>query len=227
MIRYELPEAVMSCAQYCSTCPPPAPPADGQLATPPVTIGGGGGGGAPSTWTAQYDITGGDWELTDEDARVLAQLAEWLPRKVFDAHAHVFDVGLYADRGAAPKLLQPESGAPAVGDFANFAASMAALLPRVELSALVLPFPDKNADVERCSALAAAAAAERPGVAFATMLVTPAHSAADIEAAVAAHGFVGLKCYHCFAEKPEEGNEEGEGEESAAGAEFNTQMLQI
>ena len=33
----------------------------------------------------QWDKTGGNWEITEEDRRMLAEYEAWLPDKVFDA----------------------------------------------------------------------------------------------------------------------------------------------
>ena len=38
----------------------------------------------------QWDKTGGNWESTEEDRRMLAEYEAWLPDKVFDAHAHLW-----------------------------------------------------------------------------------------------------------------------------------------
>ena len=35
----------------------------------------------------QWDQTGADWEITDEDRRMLAEYEAWLPEKIFDARA--------------------------------------------------------------------------------------------------------------------------------------------
>ena len=34
----------------------------------------------------QWDKSGRDWQITDEDRRMIAGYVDWLPSRVFDAH---------------------------------------------------------------------------------------------------------------------------------------------
>lgn len=136
-----------------------------------------------------------DWNVNEHDREFFArELDSFLPRRIFDAHCHLYRrVDFHA---ATPAL--PASG-PDVVDWACFVRHMADVTPGREYSALAFPYPAQGLDFAGANRFLAAEMAAHPRVLRGQMIVEPSMDPEFIRETVQRRGFVGLKCYHLFA----------------------------
>jgi predicted TIM-barrel fold metal-dependent hydrolase len=133
------------------------------------------------------------WPIRDEDREFFAREVDtFLPDRIFDAHCHLYRTADFGE--AVPPLAA--SGPPIAG-WKCFIEHMEAITPQRRYSALAFPFPVRGLDAEAANDFVAAEAAAHRAC-IPQMLVTPWMDPEFIRSAVRRHGFVGLKCYHCF-----------------------------
>ena len=142
--------------------------------------------------------------LTDRDREVYrTELAPWLPRRMLDAHVHVFERACFPDGYKFdPKNLYVKFGGEhPIGLCLETAR---ALLPDVEYGLLCFGTPDAVVDRE-AAARYSASVADNERV-FSLALVSPKDPIQDVERWVRQYGLLGYKPYHCLA-KPSRGGE--------------------
>ena len=71
-----------------ATCRRPLPP----LSVPRPFAGV----GMVDSLMPQWDKAGGNWEIMPEDLRMVAEYEAWLPARVFDAHAHIWNFAYHS-----------------------------------------------------------------------------------------------------------------------------------
>jgi Amidohydrolase len=137
-----------------------------------------------------------DWIITDADRELFdRELDNFVPPTIFDAHAHWYHVDHFPPRGVPPLV---QSG-PAVAGSRVFDEAIKALIPRRRTEGLFFPYPHPGMDVDAANAFLHRELLERPG-SRGQMLIVPSHDAEFIRQTVRACGFVGLKCYHIYAQ---------------------------
>jgi glutamate-1-semialdehyde 2,1-aminomutase len=135
-----------------------------------------------------------DWIVTDRDRELFErELDSFVPRTIFDAHAHWYRVDHFA-QDAAPALLK--SGPEVAGNDA-FDERMGQLVPGRKMEGLFFPFPHAQVDVDAANAFLREELKRRPG-SRGQMLITPGQKPELIRETVRRFGFVGLKCYHVY-----------------------------
>lgn len=140
-------------------------------------------------------------ELTDVDRRIWhEELDEFVPRRVFDVHTHLYRWAFYTDpqkeTGAYQKLICP-TFAEATWDLAD--AVDALLMPGREVARLSFPFPfAPPCDFEASNEFIAAQTRPHPR-SGALMLVQPSMPAEHVDREVSRHGFLGFKPYRFYA----------------------------
>lgn len=174
-------------------------------ATPPSA-----GVGMVDSLMPQWDKTGASWTITAEDRRMLAEYEAWLPDKIFDAHAHLWNFEYWSDQvrtkqGWIDGASNPED-VLASGDMAMFKSQMDRFCPGREMGGLVLSTPNMAADnlghsawsAEECRKTMAA----NPGYGFfvCAMTTTMDTTYDDIIQGVKNFGFVGL-LQHCLSHR--------------------------
>lgn len=135
-----------------------------------------------------------NWLLNDADRELFdRELADFIPPRVFDAHAHWYSTANFPLGKVPPLLLQgPErTGADA------YRKSLDDQMPGRITGGLFFPFPFVGLDVEAENEFLAAELKHWP-TARGQMLITPEHDPEYIRQTVRRHGFVGLKCYHVY-----------------------------
>ena len=138
--------------------------------------------------------------VVDEDRRIWAEeLADIVPSRVFDAHAHVFDLAFYRDSDQE-KL--PFFGRVPKVTFGNLQAYAAALFPDREFHFLICGSPRTNCDIAGLHAFVASEKANDPE-SIALMLAQPHLTSREIEETLDRYGFRGFKPYMCFSTNPD------------------------
>src|SRR5512145_3294477 len=113
-------------------------------------------------------MASGIWGLTDGERELAAGLGDWLPRRAFDVHAHLYR---RADLGPATKGLTADG--PAEAGAAEWSRRMEELLgPGRAQGALFVGFPTVGVDIGRSNAFLVAQAEGMPG-SRASLLVAP------------------------------------------------------
>ena len=142
----------------------------------------------------QRPVEAGDWAFSDVDAAIATQIQGWLPRKLFDVHAH-----LYRTRD----LGKPCPGLPAAGpktvglDVWRTRLGEETGVERLA-GGLFVPYPVKHCDVDAGNEFVAAQV-ESAGLARGLMVVTPQSSREKVEECLGNPNIVGFKPYHVFA----------------------------
>jgi predicted TIM-barrel fold metal-dependent hydrolase len=138
---------------------------------------------------------------TDLDRRIWEEeLDEFVPSRVFDAHAHIyrwaFNTDPGKDRGGDYVFVgrdYPEA------HWSDLDECDRVLMPGREVQRLVFPFPfSPSCDFAASNTFVAAEVKPHPSSA-ALMLVHPSMTADDVEAEVNARGFLGFKPYRTYA----------------------------
>lgn len=136
------------------------------------------------------------WQHLERDREFFArELDSFVPQRVFDAHAHLWQAAWWPD---PPPHVQ---AAPATGGREAYAGHCSWVLPRREVRALFLPFPFAAPAGERLAVANAWAGAQlvREPRAPGLFLVHPTDDPDWVREQVRARGMVGLKPYHLYA----------------------------
>jgi glutamate-1-semialdehyde 2,1-aminomutase len=138
-----------------------------------------------------------DWQVTDRDRELWdRELASFVPPRIYDAHAHLYDVSHF--RNSPPALCA--KGPPSAG-WATFRQQIGALMPGRDIQATCFGFPATSVDFAAANAFLAGEC--RHDGCRGQMLIEPSMDPEFIRQEVRQNGFVGLKPYHLFAnEKP-------------------------
>ncbi len=135
-----------------------------------------------------------DWAATDYDQELFeSELDSFVPERIFDAHAHLYNVDYFPQDDIPPALLR----GPRVVDADVYLAHMAELLPGRSISALAFPFPRGRLQMTPANGFVAAESAKIPG-SRGQMMVAPTDDPEMIRETVRSNGLVGLKCYHLY-----------------------------
>jgi len=140
-------------------------------------------------------------EVTDLDRRIWEEeLADFVPRRVFDVHTHIYRWDHYLDanknQGPYHALLGTTFG-NATWEFANACERM--LMPGREVHRLSFPFPFPHpCDFDGANRFLAEQLQGDPQSAG-LLLVHPGMSADFVEEQIERHGFLGLKPYRFYA----------------------------
>jgi predicted TIM-barrel fold metal-dependent hydrolase len=132
-------------------------------------------------------------QVRDEDREFFArELAAFVPHRIYDAHAHLWDAG---------HGFNPDASRPARGDAAFYRARLGELCPGREVSAYFIPpFLSSAEGLDAGNAFVAGEAA-RGRHDRAAYFVTPEADPEKVREDVRRLGVRGLKCYHLFAAK--------------------------
>jgi hypothetical protein len=134
------------------------------------------------------------WEVLESDAELFRrELDSFVPDRIFDAHAHLYDIRHFS--GEPPALVR--SGPPYAG-LETFRRQMDLIHPGRQCSGLFFGFPHLGIDIEAANRFVAGEVATDPG-SLAQMLIRPEMPAERVFDAVQRYGFSGLKCYHLYA----------------------------
>ena len=205
----------VGCGRYCFECPPT--PEASRLAlfrcdevvaladleqrpdllrlfrsANPVGIGGVDDFGFDPT-----DKVGKDWIVMDHDRRMLAGYEQWLPPKIFDAHAHLWNFDYWTDAVETKQGWVSSFGDKSDGTVDSFAERMGEFAPGRTIGGLVLNTPNLAADTWGHSAWSAEEcrrASASGGFFGCAMGVTTETTYEDIKCGVEQFGYVGLKC---------------------------------
>ena len=114
MIRYEMPMEVVAGCPMCSPDREATPTRNRLLCTSIAAAGAAAltADGNPVAAEGQllsYDPAwaklGNDWEMRQADYRIQAEIADWLPARVFDAHLHLWNFDYWVNAQAPPAQL--------------------------------------------------------------------------------------------------------------------------
>ncbi len=135
-------------------------------------------------------------ELSDRDRRLLRGLEGFVPRRVYDIHAHVFHTRHFAG-GQPPGFLEVDRGYGLV----DFQAAMGRWMPGCEVEGLFFGYPSAGND--RAGENAWVQEQVGPGVARtgnrALVLAAPEDDPAEVQRLLATGVFVGIKPYRLYA----------------------------
>ena len=138
-----------------------------------------------------------DWIVTDYDREIFQRdLDSFVPRRLFDAHAHLYALDHFRDDDDTSTL---QSGPRVVG-VDVYDRLIDEVLPERSVDALFFAFPKDRIDFAAANDFVAKEAARRPR-SRGQMLVSPAHDPEFVRQTVREKGFVGLKPYHVFSAK--------------------------
>lgn len=135
-----------------------------------------------------------DWTVTDADRELFArELASFVPPRIFDAHAHLYDTAHFA-ADKVPALCQ---AGPKQTGIRAYLDAIGELTPNRTIGGLFFPFPTTEVDTNAANEFLSQQMNDRP-LSRGQMLVTPKMEVDFIRQSVRDHRFVGLKCYHVF-----------------------------
>ncbi|MCS6817731.1 MAG: amidohydrolase [Blastocatellia bacterium] len=139
-----------------------------------------------------------NWRVLDEDRELFArELETFIPPRLFDAHAHLYEVRHFS--GHIPPLCA--EGPERVG-MEIYQALMTEMFPQRRIEGLFFGFPNASLDLMAANDFVVREARRRPH-SRAQMLIRPDMDPELIRETVRREGFVGLKCYHVYAaERP-------------------------
>lgn len=136
-----------------------------------------------------------DWQYSDLDREIFErELDSFLPPRIFDAHAHLYDVEHFG--GQAPPLCQ---AGPARADMSTYLRFMYEMMPGRSVSGLFFAMPNVALD-RRLANTFLAEETRKDSRSRVHLLVTPGDDVDWIRERVRREGFVGLKVYHCYAD---------------------------
>lgn len=139
-----------------------------------------------------------NWCVLDEDRELFhRELEDFVPPRLFDAHAHLYETRHFGDH---PPPLCAE-GPPSVG-VPTYQMYMAQMFPDRQIEGLFFGFPHPTLDMEAANDFVIRQVRDRPR-SRAHMLVHPNMDAEFVRETVRREGFVGLKCYHVYASEPD------------------------
>ena len=132
------------------------------------------------------------YKTKDEEAKKI--LSDFLPNKIFDAHAHIYD------KGFAPSI----NGARL--DFNKYKEEMSKLLCSPEkLGANLIVFPEKSMSVKLSDEMLVSELKVHTDC-VGEIIVRPDDTADDIEKRLVHKNIKGFKCYHVFAKREDTWN---------------------
>jgi glutamate-1-semialdehyde 2,1-aminomutase len=139
----------------------------------------------------------GHFSFESVDASMAEAAAQWAPKRIFDAHAHLFrvaDAHLYEDSALA------QGGA--VHGLDAWEAALRRHMPQLERAeGLFFPFPAVDADRRACNEYILEEAAGRPG-SRALLVVAPDDAPQRLAPLLEHPSAAGLKPYHVYAKRP-------------------------
>ena len=139
--------------------------------------------------------TGNDWEVTDWDRELFRwELDNFVPDRIFDAHAHVYRLQDFA-AGQAPAFV---AAGPAEAGVTEVERRLQELIPGRSMEGLYFPYPHRSMNTAAANEYLGQELQQRPR-SRGQLLITPDMSPENIHDAVLRWGFVGLKCYHVYA----------------------------
>jgi predicted TIM-barrel fold metal-dependent hydrolase len=134
-----------------------------------------------------------NWECGETERSLFErELEGYVPRRVFDSHAHLYEVAQF--QRAVPGVV--ESG-PAVAGLDAYREYMAQVMPGRELHGFYFGFPADGMDMEAGNRFLAAEVARDP-MSRGAMMVRPDMNAESVRGEVRRERFAGLKCYHVY-----------------------------
>ena len=134
------------------------------------------------------------FQVLDADRELFArELDSFLPDRIFDAHAHMWEKSQFL--GKKPGLV--EEGPDSVG-FEAYKAAVDEMTPGRSYSGLFFGFPHADLDIDAANDFLAHEVKADPH-SRAQMLIRPGMDPEYIRDTVRRDGFVGLKCYHVWA----------------------------
>lgn len=138
-----------------------------------------------------------DWQLLDADRELWdRELDSFVPQRIFDAHAHLYEIGHFSTN--PPGLC---ASGPASAGWETFQERIAQITPRRQTAGLFFGFPATHVDFAKANAFVANETRRRD--ARGQMLIHPTMDPEFVRERVQRERFVGLKPYHLFAaEKP-------------------------
>jgi len=128
------------------------------------------------------------------------ELADFMPARIFDAHAHLHDVRL-----APPKIVSDyrmKDVAPLVG-FKELRQTSAVLFPGREVHYQLMGFPWSGMNIDGMNEFVARETKHDP-LSFSLMMADPHFSCKDIENRLVKGNFSGFKPYMCFSRGKEQ-----------------------
>jgi len=135
-----------------------------------------------------------DWLITDYDREIFERdLENFVPPRVFDAHAHLYDIDHF-DPSSDEKRLHSGPPIVSVDEYDNFNAEF---MPGRSVDTLFFPMPTATVDIDATNEFTAKEVSKRAH-SHGQMLISPAHDPEFVRETVRANGFVGLKPYHVF-----------------------------
>ena len=136
----------------------------------------------------------GDWVVSDSDTELFRrELDSFVPHRIFDVHAHLYDLSQFS--GDPPAFLK--SGPHSAG-FDTFRSQMDLIHPGRTCDGLFFGFPHIAIDIDAANRFVTSEAI-RSRVSRAQMLIRPTMSAEEVFTTVKRDRFSGLKCYHVYA----------------------------
>jgi predicted TIM-barrel fold metal-dependent hydrolase len=130
--------------------------------------------------------------ITESDIEFFArELEDFVPARVFDAHAHLYRTAFFSGKPFASAAMFPEMG------LSEFRRIIEDIVPGRKPSGLFFGFPSIENDIEANNRFVRDEVRSDPN-SRAHMLVTPSMDPEWIREAVRRDGFVGLKCYHVY-----------------------------
>jgi glutamate-1-semialdehyde 2,1-aminomutase len=136
-------------------------------------------------------------EPSPADNRLIDQLAEFLPERIFDIHGHLFH-----PQHCAPEKLPGAFDATTAWNLAAYFAAMKNRLPKRQVDGLFFGYPSRLVDHEAANQWVAQEVTRRiPNRALA--VASPSDNPDAVRAIVAKEKFIGLKPYHVYANIPD------------------------
>jgi glutamate-1-semialdehyde 2,1-aminomutase len=140
-----------------------------------------------------------EWDYLDSDRELFErELASFMPTRIFDAHAHLYDLNHVGE--GAPRML---ASGPSHAGYDEYQRLIGQMAPgRQPTGGLFFPFPSPQVDVAAANAFVGGQVRSKEG-SRGQMLIRPEMDAELIRETVRRESFVGLKCYHVFSrERP-------------------------
>jgi glutamate-1-semialdehyde 2,1-aminomutase len=137
-------------------------------------------------------------QLTDRDQAIAARLADFLPREVYDIHAHPYHPDHFA-----PGAWQFLRGLGPQG-CAEHRAALRRVMPDRTIHGLYFGMPQQSADRPAINAWVEAEVRDQGSpLSRALLLASPADDRAQVAAALRSGRFCGIKVYHCYSGRPD------------------------
>jgi glutamate-1-semialdehyde 2,1-aminomutase len=137
-----------------------------------------------------------DDQMSDYDRKLSATFREFLPREIFDIHAHIYQL---SDLHVSSTDALNQS--PAVRTIAEWKDYQEKLLGVRHIGGLMIGYPTAGCDIESANEVLRSELNNNPHC-RGLMMVAPNTSPSHIEAMLASPQIVGFKPYHCFSPNP-------------------------